>query len=273
VRTHKNFYKLQFSGFKMSTEAEREIKIDVRPMGTESAVVWGSFGDSYEDLTNQGYKIISLPQNVELIMQRGKDFLISRSSYWTREGLLYIPGKGNKLVRNSPLLQSSREVTTAHAFCKEFYLNEEQVEVALEDSVDFPIRDITIPTGRFDSDALTVYAFGKGDAKKARTYGEFLKDSGVEEMLIWAISQEYVSAKGKPFARQVIFKSLDRDMSQRLGSNTDFDTMQLMRGVKEDTEGYEFGVPEAYTPDHISKVLKRLNIQGLERGLINELRK
>ena len=75
--------------------------------------------------------------------------------------------------------------------------------MALADSVDFPQQNMEIPTNRFGEDALTVFAFG-GETE-ARNYGEFLRQAGIKEMPVWAVSNDYVNKQDKPFARQMWF--------------------------------------------------------------------
>ena len=165
----------------METRTKPEVQVDIRLIGLESAVVYAPFDKALETLTERGYGVISLAQNAQLRIQQGADSYISRKGNWTREGVLYVPNGKPKLVRNSPILLSAKEATSAHKIREEFYPTQEQVEKALEDSVDFPAQNIEIPTDRLSEEALTVYAFG--GEERARAYGEFLKNAGISRLL------------------------------------------------------------------------------------------
>ncbi|MEK6884158.1 MAG: hypothetical protein AABY22_31300, partial [Nanoarchaeota archaeon] len=91
---------------------------------------------------------------------------------------------------------------------KEFYPTREQIEKSLTDSIDFPEKSIEIPTNRFDSEALPVWAFG--GEKEAKAYGEFLREeAGIKEMPVYTVNKDYVDKQSQSFARQMWFRSLD----------------------------------------------------------------
>ncbi|MBN1377589.1 hypothetical protein JW949_04645 [Candidatus Woesearchaeota archaeon] len=182
----------------------KNLIIDVKPTRLESAVVEDTlFDKSLDSLIKKGYEIISLPQNSQLRIQEREKAYISRNGNWTREGVLYIPKEKPKLVRNSPILESSKKATNAHRKDNEFYPTKKQIEKSLSDSIDFPEKTITVPTNRFDSEALTVYAFG--GEKEAKAYGEFLREAGIKEMPVYAVDKDYINKQNKPFARQMWF--------------------------------------------------------------------
>ncbi|MEK6840839.1 MAG: hypothetical protein AABX79_02710 [Nanoarchaeota archaeon] len=211
-----------------------EIIDDIKPTGVASRIVCAPFDKALETLTENGYEVISLPQNALLRIQQGKDSFISRNGNWTREGVLYVPNGTPKLVRNSPILESAPQSTEAHRNENEFYPTQEQVEKALKDSVDFPKQNIEIPTDRLGSDALTVYAFG--GEKEARVYGEFLRSAGIKKMPVWAVNKGHVNKQSQPFARQMWFRNLD-DRSLLGGDYWYlYDDLRL-RGVKMGAEG------------------------------------
>jgi len=212
-----------------------EKTVDIKPTGIESAVVYAPFDKALDALTKKGYEIIFLPQNGKLRIQQGKNAYISRNGNWIREGVLYIPKEKPKLVRNSPIPESAKKATNAHRKGKEFYPIPKQIEKALADSTDFPEENITIPTNRFDSEALTAYAFG--GEKEAKAYGEFLREAGIKEMPIYyAVDKDYVNQQDKPFARQMWFGALG--LGSGLGSRWSLYGWGLgggsgLRGVKE----------------------------------------
>jgi len=184
-----------------------EKTIDIRPTGIESTIISAPFDRALAELQKDDYEIISLPQNAELRIQEGKDHSVSRNGNWVQEGVIYFPKERNKLVRVSPILESAKEATQAHRTIEEFYPTREQIEQSLTDSIDFPEKTIEIPTNRFDSEALTIYAFG--GEKKAKAYGKFLREAGIKEMPVYAVDKDYVNEQSQPFARQLWFRSLD----------------------------------------------------------------
>jgi len=197
---------------------------DIQPRGMYSAYVDASFDKAKQALEKDGYSIISLEQNARLRIQEGK----SRNGNWTREAFLYNPETNLwYLTKKSPIMDFPVEATNAHRKGREYFLTNEQVQRALEDSVE--VKDREIPTDRFGEDPLAVYAFGDS----AQDYGLFLKDVNkdvnIKEMPIWL-----PDSREKPFARQLWFRYLDD------WSVLDGDYMGLlsgrMRGVR-DAEG------------------------------------
>ena len=120
----------------------------------------------------------------------------------------------------------SQEATQCHRKGREFYLNNQQIEKSLADAVEIPADIKPISTKRFGDDEITDYVFGD----VAKQYGEFLKDSGIDEMPIWL-----ANISGKPFARQMWFSDLD-DRSDLNGDNRGLYYDNSMRGVNETGE-------------------------------------
>jgi len=208
---------------------EKTITIDIRPIGIESAMVYAPFNRALAELQENGYKLISLPQNALLRIQRGEDAYISKNGNWVREEVLYIPKERNKLVRVSSILESATKATQAHRNNKEFYPTRKQIERSLIDSIDFPEEIIEIPTNRFGSEALTVYAFG-GEIE-ARAYGRFLRESGIKEMSVYPVGKDYVNKQSQPFSRQLWFWDLNL-RSRFSGYGRSLNGDNRMRGVK-----------------------------------------
>lgn len=154
------------------------------------------FDKGKELLESKGYHIPSLKENAELRIQEGKNAYCSQNANWTRERGIYVPKKGIFLTKKSPIMKNAQKATEAHGNGKEYYLNDKQVESALEGAFKFSKNQKSVPTNRFAEDELTVYAFE--DA--AESYGEFLLDAGIKRMPIWLRRIE-----DKPFVRQVLF--------------------------------------------------------------------
>lgn len=205
-----------------------EINVDVRLKGIESAIVSAPFDKALKTLKNNGYRIISLPENAILRIQQGENSSISREGNNTREGIIHFPRENPKLVRNSPILYSAKEATQTHRKGGEFFLTKEQVEQSLVDSFDFPIEDIEIPTNRFDSDALAVFAFG--GERQARQYGEFLRNAGINRIPIWVISINHTNKQSQPFVRPMWFGDLGHGSVFNTVDGTFYSTR--LRGIK-----------------------------------------
>lgn len=200
-----------------------EIQIDIKPTGIVSAIVYAPFDVGKQELESRGYPIISLEENAGLRIQEGKGHNVSRNGNWVKEDVLYVPNKGKFLTKNSPIMQNPKEATQAHRGGEEYYLNDEQTEQSLQDSVELN-RD-SIPFRRFNDEAITVYAFGN----TAENYGLFLKETlkekGIEEMPICLANIEK-----KPFARKLWFRNLGGD-SELGGYLRDLDGGDRLRGI------------------------------------------
>jgi len=165
----------------------------------ESAYIEAPFDEAKEALEKAKYKIISLEEMAMLRIQEGKDAYISQYGNCTREGIIYIPKKGKFLTKSSPIMDNAKEATERHRKGMEFYINEEQVKKALENSVQLSEGIINIHVSEFGNEPITAFAFGK----YAKEYGKFLKDVGADELPIWTSNLE-----SEPFARQLWFKYL-----------------------------------------------------------------
>jgi len=204
-----------------------KINVDIKPTGIESAIVYAPFDKAKEALESKGYRIISLEENAKLRMQQGKDHYVSQNGNWTREGVVYAPNKGIFLTKNSPIMANAKEATQSHRKGNEYFLTEEQVEQALQDSVKLSKK--SIPTNRFKENEIANFAFGD----VAEDYGLFLKDAGIKKMPVYL-----TNVSDKPFARQLWFRGLDLRSGLRGGKSVLFgydrdlyDDLRL-RGVK-----------------------------------------
>jgi len=261
-----------------------EIIIDIKSRGIESArTVCAPLDKELSALTEKGYGIISLPQNSKLRIQEGYSSDISQTGNWISEGVLYFQkGKPNKIVRNSPTLESVIKATKVNRRWREFYPMLDEIEKALVDSIDFPEDQYTsIPTNRFgDGDFkignykagnLTIWAFG--GEKEAKAYGEFLRRSGIKEMQVHAVNKDDVNKKNKPFVRQLYFRGLGTD-STLSGDWSLGPQDNELRGIKISDEGIVLKIEdeEAYSPKEISKALTKLGFSGLDKILLEKLR-
>ncbi len=158
------------------------------------------FDEAKEALGHESYDLISLEQMAQLRMQEGKNSFIFKEGNFTREGFLYVPKKGIFLTKNSPIMENAKEATKYSRNLTDFYLTDEQVEKALADSCEVPVKEefgiprYLTPVLRLSEEKLTAYAFGI----QAKAYGEFLKESGIEDLIVG--TEIYLPTK--PFATQ-----------------------------------------------------------------------
>lgn len=231
-----------------------------------SAYVIAPFDIALTALKEAGYEPISLEQNAKLRMQEGPRSYISRNGNWVSEGVLYLPDKRVLLTRNSPILENPAVATQAHGSESLFYVTEEQVEKAMQHSVD--LRGKAIPTKRFAEDTRTVFMFGAA----AKDYGEFLREYGINEMPLWLFD-----TKDKPFVNQAWLGGfVNGGRSVLVGNNWGLEVEVHLRGVR--SSGAEGDAKaskkeKTYTGAEISRALRDLGFLGLEKSLFEELKK
>lgn len=158
-----------------------------------------------------------IAKNAQLRMQHGKDYWepkdgeltvkkiiygyegILRGGTWTLERVICFPGKKPKEPRIFRVPMTSEIVRKMiKAEKREYHPFKDELEQALQDSTVFPTEKIEIPTNRFDSEELTVWAFG-GESE-ARAYGEFIRGIGVKRMPVESINMWEVNTyHGRPF--------------------------------------------------------------------------
>ncbi|MAG79178.1 hypothetical protein CMI40_02270 [Candidatus Pacearchaeota archaeon] len=87
-----------------------------------------------------------------------------------------------------------------------FYINnEEEVEKSLENSINVPYDQESIPTNRFGEEEITNFCFGKS----AKDYGLFLKDAGINEMALnYLNDREDVDCGKGSFINQLHFSDV-----------------------------------------------------------------
>ncbi len=209
-----------------------EIIQDVTRGKLHSAYAVGAFDRAEEALKSKGYRVISLEEQAGLRMERGISYSISSTGNWVREGFIHIPKKGVFLTKDSPIMANAKDATDCHRNDKEFYLNDEQVEKSLANSVKVTdnsanIVCINIPTRGFGYEAITNFAFGKN----ASAYGEFIHD----EYGIYDIGVCFAHASDKPFARPTFLQGVDAcEFSSGLSGLFDRNLSRnlRMRGIK-----------------------------------------
>jgi hypothetical protein len=191
-----------------STQKSYEIADEIVPtLPLFSKCYHAPFDKGMELLQSEGYHIPSLDELAKLRMQEGRESNVSKNGDSVREGVVYLSKDDNRLVRKSPLLDFVQNIFRADRESRKIYIPiEKAIEKALVDSITFPATNTEIPTNRFGENELTVWAFG--DSKKARAYGDFLKDAGIDKMPIRAINQ-YNNNRKLPFVNQLWLYGLE----------------------------------------------------------------
>ena len=151
---------------------------DIESQELSSAHIGASFDVGKTKLEKQGYEIISFRDYAMLSIQEGRGAFISQRGNWVIEGVVYVPKKGRFFTKNSPVMDNPLEAVYAQINEGEFYINDEQIERALENSIQIPYNIKNISVKEFGEEPITIFCF-KDMAKK---YGEFLEEAGITGM-------------------------------------------------------------------------------------------
>ncbi len=174
------------------------ITVDIEAQTITSAYVGAPLDEGKKTLENFGFNIISPQENAFLRMRSGIDSDITKYGNWTSSEFIYVPKKGIFLSKKSNIMLNTKKATHCHGIGEEFYLTNKQVEKSLSDSLEI-IPTKPISTKGFGKNKITIYTF-RGHAQK---YGEFLKEAGIDEIIIWP-----ARLKDKPFARLMWFEGI-----------------------------------------------------------------
>ena len=277
---------------------QRKYKLhtDVEPTGIQSVIVvsnerfiFSNLDEGIKCLEAYNYDFISLPLNATSRVQQGKKAFISHTGNLVKEAVIYMPNKRSKLVRKSPILYSNSAKEAIHNMRIQYFRelsattniftvpdnfcpNDEDIERALQDSVDLPLEDISIPTNRFNEEELTVWAFGQGDTKKAQTYGDFLKELNINLMPIWTVNPDYVNQMDKPFVRQLSFEGLEYQESALNGVTFNPWGVYVIRGVLQEAKFPPIKFPRIFLPerDYDPETEESRNLEDYEESLALE---
>lgn len=198
----------------------------------ESAVYTSPADKAKIFLNDKAFNIISLEENAELKVSQGPQTHITRRYNIVQENAIYVPKGESFLTRYSPIWDSIEKAVKVHSSEEEFYLTNEQVEKAREDSVKLPKISETFETKFFEEIELTNWAYGNTNNKKARIYGNFLYEIGTKKMPLWIIPQEEVDNYEMPFARPVWLGGLLPGKSALGANDRDLHFDLRIRGIK-----------------------------------------
>jgi hypothetical protein len=256
----------------------RDNRFDGRPLvidgpirGIESAYVDAPLVPGQMILENAGYQVISLEENAKLRVREGLDSEVCTKGNYVMEGVIYTSDRGVFLTKKSPIIDAYRDRNKGWSvFDVSFPILPSQVEDALTHS--FKVSDggtgqninKLIPIERIPDDPLCVWVFGTS----VKDYSELLKEAGHREMRFWGWFDFDGNSKNlnHPYAKQIFFQSVSK-----LRSWHDFFSAGLtiegnkVRGIKH--------IKEHYSPEQISQSLRTLNLTGLEKSILSNLRK
>ena len=157
----------------VATPSLRRRALSINSNGISSAYIDAPFDKGKAILNAKGYHISSLEESAKLRIQENRekdDPYFLYNSHWVSEASLCIPKKGCYITKKSPILNNSREATRIDKEYKDFCLSNEQVQIALSDSIFIPNGIFRIPTKRFGEDDYMRYFFGN----TAQEFGELL---------------------------------------------------------------------------------------------------
>lgn len=131
------------------------------------------------------------------------------------EGVVYIPGDGRYITRNSPAMKRPEEFVAAEKAGRPFYIIPSEVKEALEDSVRVPYDfnyKITeekfkgdtdrVPVSKFEEDEVMRFCFRNSHTK---AYVKILRKFDIKSVPVGLHEEGYVNGQEQPFAEQLSF--------------------------------------------------------------------
>ena len=232
-----------------------------------SAISYGKFSSLLNEFRRQQFALISLKENAELRIHKGKNSAESWTGNYVREGFLYIPHKGIFLVKNSPINDHVNQADDANMMGFEYGITMEDAEKALQDSVHIPYDTQEIAIEDLPDNPIAGFAFGEAVAE----YALFLKEADITKWPIWIIPKGLVDTQPHPFVRQVIFRCMD-NWSGIIGSNADLHRPYGVRAISYHYKGRIDDRDEVYSLADILNALKAASLSGLEGIVLRALR-
>ena len=188
---------------------------EIRPRLYEAGRMSGSSSKVQEQFRDQGYSSASLEQLGELRVQEGRhDSKITLEGSYASEWVIYIPEKRPYLVPPFLTLPGIRKAVEAHRTDKEFYLSNKQLSRAITNGIELPEESFGISTDQFESDSRAIWMFGREDKRKAKAYGDFLREPvgaeqlNVEVLTVSLLPKDEVNFQKRAFARRVFLSGL-----------------------------------------------------------------
>ncbi len=216
-------------------------------------------------------------------IKEGYNSSLSGKGSYVKQGIIYIKKENPLFVFDSPIISSAVEATENHRKGEEFtnFDVKKYLEIAEEDKKKHPskrrvlisatTKSYSIPTNRFNEDEIALLAF----KDISQEYGDFLRNSRfkINEMRVCFVNNEYVNEQTKPFERQLWLGGLGSD-SRLSGYGRSLDYDSGARGVRRESgEASAQKISESYTLKQITQALKQLKLSGLEKQILNALKK
>ena len=247
----------------MVLEIMEKIIKDIGSQEISSAYIEAPFDVGKTKLEKQGYEIISFRDNAMLSIQEGIGAFISQSGNWVIEGVVYVPKKGRFFTPDSPIMDNSFEAICAQRKEGEFYINDEQVERALENSIQIPYNIKNIPVKEFGEEPITIFCF-KDMAKK---YGEFLEEAGINRMRLRLHGKYQMEnqIKVKPYANQLRLSGFRVDEVDIYGNYSNMAYGYGCRGIQKNDA-------KSYSLNQIKNALKKKGLTRIEKILVSGLK-
>lgn len=163
------------------------------PNTVETLSIHGPFSTGVEIISDQKYRVLSIQD----LSEKGLDI---KTKYFVREGFIYLPNEGTRIVRDSPLLFCSKDAIAELDEEKEIYLLSSDVNNAKRNSICIPNQGIKALTRRLDENEVLTWLIG--GEKQARAYGEHLAEKGIKWISIESFATSYINKSKSPFVRQ-----------------------------------------------------------------------
>ena len=223
----------------------------------------GNIGETIKEFDARGYRIASAKEVARERIEQGIGSRISDCSGFVSEAFVHTP-KGVFLTKKSPIITSvSNAKRTDKVFNHGFYPTQEELGQSLRDSLKIRSGDYRILAEDFGKEEVTSFLFGE----IAEQYGALLKEAGIANLWIRSDYSDFPQQK-RHYINQMHLDSLTTPLS--------------IDGTRFPANGGGiFGInPKAdrrickvtYSPNQISRVLKTLGIEGLEKQIFEGLK-
>lgn len=264
-------------------------EVDIKNLG-RVLLCEAPFGEALVAVKKKGGEIISAEKLAYARIQKTPEHSLSQNGSYVKEGSLFVPNAEHKriLLRESLVLKNPSAAVEAHRKNQEYSLGQDfSVEAYLESLPEgsyLIIDDLSrLPTNRFGEDERAIWLFGK----HAGDYGLFLKEAGVEStgFYLYTDNDSYVDVQENPFANQLWLDRVGND-SDINGYVRSLNYYDRVRGVAQKNFPQETKVrgkqalgkaniprQTGYSPNQIRAALSRLQLEGLEKLLLRELKK
>jgi len=211
--------------------AKVDMYVDVPDRSFISAIFSAPLDIALKAMEQEGYELIPFVENMilrtdeferhlHIVKASGRgiyEFMprsLSMGNY-VSEGIVYVPGEGRYITRNSPVLKRPEEFVAAERANRPFYIIPSELEDALKESVKVPYdfgykttdkkhKDDKnwIPLSKFGEDEVLRFCFSYCNTS---SYKKMLRKTGMKGISVSLNEENYVNAQEQPFAEQLSF--------------------------------------------------------------------